>query len=159
MEIIGKNGKNKEVMERLSKGEKVSVQDLIGDKFEPQGTVLIKPQMKHSKLIIEANMVNLWVNRVFTVVGVTPMYDFIVLFDNGGQPDYATISKLDVRQYAPIKNEEGILVPINMPELQELSYIRNAKANPHHNKEVADLLASEKYEDMELYKALTKKYV
>lgn len=159
MTIIGLNGKNQEIMERLSKGERIGTEELIGDKFEPQGTVLISPEMKHTKLIVEAGLQRFWVNRIFTVVGVTPHHDFIVLFDNGGTPDYATIDKRDVRQYAPIKNEDGLLIPINMHQLQEMSYIRNAKLNPHHNQEVSNLLASFKYEGDELYKALTQKYI
>jgi hypothetical protein len=154
----GLNKRSKEMMKRLSDGEQLTVQDVIGDKFEPQGVVLMKSEMKHTELIIEAGKEKYFESRILTVVGVAPTGDYITLFQNGPDMDYATINARDVKRYSPIKTVDGTIVPINMNEIQELSYIRLAKFNEHHNKEVADLLASEKYDDDEMYKALTTKY-
>lgn len=154
----GSNKRNEEIMKRLSNGEQLTVQDIIGDGYEPQGTVLLYPKMEYTKLILEAKKEHLWEGKIFTCVGVTPTGDYLALFNNGGVMDYATIDKRDVKQYAPIKNVDGLLVPINLDDIEEKIYIKNAKENNHHNKEIAELLASEKYDDTELFKALRLKY-
>lgn len=171
---VGIHKKNKNLDEILSKGGGVNESTILGNKYEPQGTVLIKRKMKYTEVILFDQIRNpetkkiekirsgnekIFEGKIFTVVGVTPTKDFLILWNNNGTPDHATINKRDIEYYSPIKNEDGLLIPINLTSIQEKSYIKKARKNKLHNKEISQLLASQKYDDInKLWNVLIKKY-
>jgi hypothetical protein len=149
---------SEKAMKLLSENGSLLTKDLLGEQYEPQGLVKLNKQMKHTKLIIQANKQNHFQDKIFTVVAMTPTGDYIVLFKNGNETDHATINGLDVQRYSPVKSFEGLLIPIQMDDLEEKIYLMRAKQNQYHNLEISRLLASDIYEGDELYKALTQKY-
>jgi len=135
-----------------------SASDFIGEKYEPQGIVLLSKEMKHTLLIIEAKKQSHFQGKVFTVCAMTPGGAYIILWKNGNVTDHAMIDARDVESYSPVKSVDGILVPIHMVHLEEELYLYRAKLNSYHNQEIAELLSSRRFEGDELYKALVSKY-
>lgn len=131
--------------------------------FEPQGSAMvgtIKPQ-EHRKDIWDR--IKDLKGKVLNVLGITEYADVIVVLNEKGRdPLVFDLKEEEVHLFVPVKNMEGLFIPINMKKEAELYYVGCASTNGTHNSEIIDLII--RYEQNNIsydmfYNSVTKKYI
>jgi len=131
--------------------------------FEPQGSVLVKEIRDYEWRKDVYKKVKGYSGKVLTVLGISEFREFIVLVNNPGQdPIVFNLREDEVVVYVPIKNMEGLFIPINMPKEAESYYFGCATMNGNHNAEIINLIVmytTDKITYEIFYNTVTKKYL
>lgn len=131
--------------------------------FEPQGSLIVG-DIKFQKWREDFwDRIKELKGKVLIVLGITEFHEFIVLIQQiGRDPLVFNIKEDETELFLPIKNMEGMLIPINMPKQSETYYFGCATMNGNHNSEIIDLIdlySKGKLTHDLFYNKVTKKYI